>query len=128
MATSEAVKQPKKPGKKPNNRSTVSAIFEILTFAGSTEAGNAEAIQKLYKLNPSKNVVRMALLKLTKAGQKQHTETLMHAAEKLGFSFRGTTYVVGKNGRLIIPVESAFKAGSRVVVAREAGLITVRSA
>lgn len=110
---------------KHNKRSTVSAIYEILAFSSSSAD---EAVSKIVKLSPSKNVIRLALMKLGKVGQKAHTATLLHAADKLGFSFRGTTYVVGKNNRLIIPVDAAFKAGARVVVTREQGLITVRSA
>lgn len=110
---------------KRSKRTTVSAIYEVLVFGDSSQN---DAVQKIVKLGPSKNVVRMALLKLGKAQQKEYSETLMRAADKLGYSFRGTTYVVGKNKRLIIPVDKAFEPGSKVIVEREAGKITVRSA
>lgn len=109
---------------KRGKRSTVSAIYEILAVGGPSVD---ESVQKIIKMNPSKNVVRLALAKLGPRNQL-HAQTLLKAADKLGFSFRGTTYVVGKNSRLIIPVDKAFAAGARVVVTRESGLITVRAA
>ena len=109
---------------KRGKRTTVSAIYEVLAFGGPTKD---DAIQKIVKMNPSKNVVRVALRKLEKAGQKEHGETLQRAADKLGYVFRGTTYVVGKNKRLIIPVDISFAPGSKVIVYREKGLITVKA-
>ena len=133
MASTEAVNTTSKSSKIPKapkrgKRSTVSAIFEVLTFTATQGDAGQEAVSKLVKLNPSKNVVRMALMKLHKAGQKDHSDVLLRASDRMGYAFRGTTYVVGKNGRLIIPVDAAFKAGARVVVTREAGCITVRDA
>lgn len=110
---------------KRGKRTTVSAIYEILAFGAEAQD---DLVQQIVKLSPSKNVVRMALTKFTAGGQRDHTDVLLRAADKLGYSFRGTTYVVGKNNRLIIPVDSAFEAGSRVVVERSEGLITVRAA
>lgn len=120
-----ATKQPAQPATKRGKRTTVSAIYEILTISS---AGADDAVQKITKLGPSKSVVRLALSKLHAAKQAGFAETLLRAADKMGYSFRGTTYVVGKNKRLIIPVGVAFSAGTRVVVDREQGKITVRLA
>lgn len=110
---------------KRGKRTTVSAIYEILAF-GATSAD--EAVQRIVKLHPSKNVVRLALSKLATAKQKDHADTLMRAADKMGYTFRGSMYVVGKNKRLIIPVDESFAPGAKVVVSREKGVITVKSA
>lgn len=120
MATSKQP-APVKRGK----RTTVSAIYEILAISS---AGLDDAVAKIIKLGPSKSVVRLALSKLNAAKQRDYSETLLRAADKMGYSFRGTTYVVGKNKRLIIPVGEAFGSGARVVVEREQGKITVRTA
>ena len=111
---------------KRSKRTTVSALYEILAFS-STDAD--DAVQQIVKLGPSKSVVRLSLAKLGKAyDKKHHVETLLRAADKMGYVFRGTMYTVGTKGRLIIPVDDAFHEGERVVVEREDGRITIRLA
>lgn len=111
MATRKSVK-----------RSSVSSIYEVITTASSPE----EAANRIVKADPSKNVMRLALTKLTDAGRSEHVAIVLAAADKLGFHFRGTTYKVSKKGRLVIPTDGIFAPGARVRLdSREKGRVVL---